>query len=185
MLAIEIRAVTRFTWANAISAVRLILVLPCAYAIGDDHWALAAALFVIAVVTDVFDGVIARRRNEVSAFGGLLDHGSDALFVTVTLTMLAAKGIVPLPLPLLAISAFVQYVWDSDALAGAPLRASRVGRWNGIGYYVLVGCAVIDPGLGLNWLPVPLLRAAGWLLVATTLVSMTDRAYGLWRLRRG
>ena len=174
-----------FTWANAVSAARLLLIVPCAYAIGNDEWQLAAALFVTAVVTDVFDGVIARRRGEVSAFGGLLDHGSDALFVTVTLATLAAKGIVPLPLPVLAISAFMQYVWDSDALAGAPLRASRVGRWNGIGYYVLVGCAVIDPGLGLHWLPVFLLRGVGWLLVATTLLSMADRGYGLWRLRRG
>jgi phosphatidylglycerophosphate synthase len=177
--------VTRFTWANAVSAVRLLLLVPSAYAISNDDWALAAAFFVVAVVTDVFDGVIARRRGEVSAFGGLLDHGSDALFVTVTLATLATKGMVPLPLPLLAITAFLQYVWDSDALAGAPLRASRVGRWNGIGYYALVGTAVIDAGLDLHWVPVLVLRGAGWLLVATTLLSMADRGYGLWRLRRG
>jgi hypothetical protein len=107
------------------------------------------------------------------------------LFVTATLAALAAKGIVPMPLPVLAISAFAQYVWDSDALAGAPLRASRVGRWNGIGYYALVGTAVIDAGLGLHWAAPVVLRGAGWIFVATTLLSMADRGYGLWRLRRG
>lgn len=176
---------TRLTWANAISAVRVLAIVPCAYAILHDDWSVAAALFVVAVVTDVFDGIVARRRGEVSAFGGLLDHGSDALFVTVTLAALAAKGAVPLLLPPLVIAAFAQYMWDSDALAGAPLRASRVGRWNGIGYFALVGIAVIDAGLQLHWVPALAIRGAGWLLVATTLVSMADRAYGLWRLRRG
>jgi phosphatidylglycerophosphate synthase len=177
--------VTRFTWANAVSSVRLLAIAPCAYAIAHDEWAIAAALFVVAVVTDLSDGVIARRRGEVSTFGGLLDHGSDALFVTVALATLAAKGAVPFPLPPLVIAAFAQYVWDSDALAGAPLRASRVGRWNGIGYYALVGTAVLDPALTLNWVPSFVLRDAGWLLVASTLLSMADRGYGLWRLRRG
>lgn len=183
MLPIEIRAVTRFTLANAVSATRLLLIGPCAYAIYNDDWRTAAAWFTLAVVTDVFDGIIARRRGEVSAFGGLLDHGADALFVTIALAALAARDIVPPPLPPLVFAAFAQYVWDSDALAGAPLRASRVGRWNGIGYYALVGTAVIGNALGLRW-PALFVPGAGWLLVATTLVSIADRGYALWRLRR-
>ena len=74
-----------------------------------------------------------------SAFGGLLDHSIDALFVTVNLAALAAVGIVTALLAPLAITSFAQYVWDSKALSGAPLRASVLGRWNGIGYYVIVG----------------------------------------------
>src|SRR5215813_3209574 len=113
-----------WTWANALSALRLAIAFPCAHAIWRAQWTFAGALFVIAVATDVFDGIVARRRNEASPLGGLLDHSIDATFVTVTLAALAMIGAAPAPLPALAITAFVQYVWDSKALTGAPLRAS-------------------------------------------------------------
>ena len=177
-------AVTRFTWANAVSASRLLLIAPCAYTIALGHWGIAAVLFTIAVATDMSDGIIARRRNEVTTFGGLLDHGSDALFVTVTLGALALAQLVPAPLPVLVIAAFAQYVWDSKALSGAPLRTSLLGRWNGIGYYVLVGIVVIGHALALEWLVSMAIPVVGWLLVATTLLSMADRGLTLWRLRR-
>ena len=173
---------SRFTLANAVSATRLLLLVPSAYAVTHDAWIAGAALFALAVVTDVSDGIIARRRGEASAFGGLLDHGSDALFVTVTLAALAYRDFVPWLLPPLVISAFTQYVLDSRALSGAPLRASHVGRWNGIGYYALAGTIVISQALQLDW-PAAALRGAGWLLVATTLLSMSDRAYALLRRR--
>jgi phosphatidylglycerophosphate synthase len=144
---------------------------------------MAAVLFVLAVATDVSDGIIARRRGEVSAFGGLLDHGSDALFVTVTLAAMAVVQLVPAPLPALVIAAFAQYVWDSKALAGMPLRTSRLGRWNGIGYYALAGTIIISHALALQWLPLLAIPFVGWLLVGATLLSMADRGVTLWQLR--
>src|SRR3954453_7479503 len=74
------------TWANALSALRLVITLPCAFAIARSQWSCAATLFVIAVFSDVFDGIVARRRDEATALGGLFDHSVDALFVTATLT---------------------------------------------------------------------------------------------------
>lgn len=173
------------TWANALSVLRLIIALPCAYSIWAGSWRIAATLFVIAVATDVFDGVVARRRDEATAFGGLLDHTIDALFVTVTLGALAILSIVPIVLPPLAICSFTQYVWDSKALTGAPLRASVLGRWNGIGYYAMVGTVVIRDALELPWPTQFWISLAAWALVASTVISMGDRAYALWRIRSG
>jgi hypothetical protein len=72
---------------------------------------------------------------------------------------------------------------DSKSLAGQPLRASMLGRWNGVCYFVLVGVPVIRDALDLAW-PGPLLvRVLGWVLVASTLVSMADRLFALVRRR--
>ena len=172
------------TWANALSVLRLLIALPCAYAIFTGAWPTAALLFAIAVATDVFDGIVARRRSEVSALGGLLDHSIDAVFVTVTLTALALRDVVPSPLPALAIASFIQYVWDSRALSGAPLRASVLGRWNGIGYYVVVGTVVVSSVLQLSWPSPRTIWLAAAALVVSTLLSMGDRGYALWRIRR-
>lgn len=55
-------------------------------------WAMfAAILFVIASVTDYFDGYLARARNETSAFGRLLDPIADKLLVATALVVILAK----------------------------------------------------------------------------------------------
>ena len=50
-----------------------------------------ATLFVIASVTDYFDGYLARSRNETSAFGRLLDPIADKLLVSSALVLILAK----------------------------------------------------------------------------------------------
>ncbi|MBO4284682.1 MAG: CDP-diacylglycerol--glycerol-3-phosphate 3-phosphatidyltransferase [Alphaproteobacteria bacterium] len=51
----------------------------------------AAILFVIASITDYFDGYLARSRNETSAFGRLLDPIADKLLVSSALVLVLAK----------------------------------------------------------------------------------------------
>lgn len=169
------------TAANALSAVRLLTAPACAWAAFTLHWPLAAGLFWLAVVTDLLDGPVARRRGEVSALGGLVDHATDALFCTVVLASLAALDLAPAVLPILVAAAFLQYTLDSKALAGKALRTSRIGRYNGIAYFVLAGIPITRSGLGWEWPPDGLVLGLGWLLVATTLVSMAERLRAVLR----
>ncbi len=50
-----------------------------------------AVLFVVAAVTDYFDGYLARCRNETSALGRLLDPIADKLLVASALVVILAK----------------------------------------------------------------------------------------------
>jgi len=167
------------TRANALSLLRLAVAPALAAAIVAGRAELATALFALAVATDFADGAVARRYGEASPLGGLIDHAIDATFCVLGLAAHAAAGVVPWALPLLVAAAFAQYVVDSRSLAGRALRASRLGRWNGIAYYVAVAVPIVRDTLGWSW-PGPSLvwwLAAG--LVATTLVSMGDRALAL------
>jgi hypothetical protein len=67
---------------------------------------------------------------------------------------------------------------------GEGLRASSLGRWNGIAYYVIVAVPVVRDALGLGWPGRRLVMALGWGLVATTGVSMVDRLRRLAASRR-
>ncbi|QDQ25099.1 CDP-diacylglycerol--glycerol-3-phosphate 3-phosphatidyltransferase [Chitinimonas arctica] len=49
---------------------------------------LSAALFMLAAVTDWFDGYLARRWNQLSAFGAFLDPVADKLMVAAALILL-------------------------------------------------------------------------------------------------
>lgn len=52
----------------------------------------ATVIFIVAAVTDWFDGYLARRWNETSAFGAFLDPVADKLMVTGALLVLMKLG---------------------------------------------------------------------------------------------
>jgi phosphatidylglycerophosphate synthase len=165
------------TWANALTAVRALLIVPTAWCAADARWTWAALLFSLAVLSDLLDGPLARRFHQTSALGGLIDHATDATFVSLLLASLSAAGFVPWPLPLLVVAAFLQYVLDSEAHSGRALRASWLGRVNGIGYFVLAGAIVYRNALALSWPDATSVDALAWLLVASSLASMLDRLH--------
>jgi CDP-diacylglycerol--glycerol-3-phosphate 3-phosphatidyltransferase len=170
--------------ANALTALRLVCIPAIVVASLNGHAIVAGVLFAVAVVTDLCDGPVARRRGEASPRGALFDHAVDAAFVSALLGALAWRGVLTPLLPLLAAIAFLQYAWDSDALRGQALRTSRIGRSNGIAYYVAAGIPVVRDALGFSWPADSVVQTIAWLLVATTLLSMTERAVVLARLRR-
>ena len=178
------RTTSRLTLSNAITLLRLVCVPFVFLAILDRSWPLACLLFWLAVGTDLLDGRIARARGESSRFGGLLDHASDASFVVSGLAALALGGRITLILPTLVVIAFVQYVLDSRWLAGEPLRASGLGRWNGILYFVPLGIVVTREAVGLAQPSDPIVALIAFGLVASTAVSIADRALTLLLLHR-
>ncbi len=173
-----------FTYANALTLVRLALVPALVMALSAGASTLGFLIFALAVVTDLLDGRVARRRGEVSALGGFLDHSTDALFVSAGLATLACSGNVPAVLPALILLALTQYALDSRVLAGRQLKTSWLGRWNGVAYYVLLGIPLARDGLGLPWPSAALVVLLGWGLVLSTLISMIDRAVAYLSGRR-
>ena len=163
--------------ANALTATRLLLVLPFAFlmAKGDEHSAIFALIvWVVALITDFLDGPIARRKGTVTPLGGTFDHTTDFLFVTCGLFAGALRGAFPWILPILITMAFAQYFIDSYWVhQQVKLRGSKLGRYNGMLYFVPT-CMDILIRLGLRFLQ-PLLTILVWLLVLSTLVSMGQR----------
>jgi cardiolipin synthase len=83
------------TVPNAISALRLGLVPVFVYLVvrHQDIWAIAVLAF--AGVTDWLDGLAARRLNQYTKLGRLLDPAADRLFILSTVFLLGWRGIVP------------------------------------------------------------------------------------------
>lgn len=169
------------TLANGVSLFRLALTPVSVHAVLASRWQLAAAVFALAVASDFLDGFLARRRGTASALGGVLDHTADATFIAATLWAIAFAeaqvrvDLVPGILPLFVALAFAQYLLDSKALAGKPLRASWLGRCNGIAYFVIAGLVIARYAWNLDWLPAEAVYWSGLLVLVLTLASMLDR----------
>lgn len=163
------------TIPNVLSVSRVGLAFVMFFCIYQSWWYVAVTVLWLAILTDVSDGYLARRMNQTSPIGGLLDHGSDAFFVTMCLAAHVFHDWVPVTLVVLVPLAFIQYVLDSKALDGQSLRSSELGRYNGIAYYVLAGFPIMQITLELTVIPFDLFIWISWGLVLTTVISMADR----------
>ena len=163
------------TRANALSALRVALAALLVGSLFHGASGLAGWVFAAALITDLADGWVARRFREVSPLGGLIDHAADATFVTAGCAALAWQGQLPWSLPALIALAFFEYAGSAWRSPERRLRGSRVGRWNGIAYYGIVGIPVLRDALQLSVPGPQWLRVLGWGLVVSTLFSMGER----------
>jgi CDP-diacylglycerol---glycerol-3-phosphate 3-phosphatidyltransferase len=60
-----------------------------------NHAYWATLVFALAMATDQVDGWLARRWNQESAFGSLLDPIADKVLVMAAVVMLVGEGVVP------------------------------------------------------------------------------------------
>jgi CDP-diacylglycerol--glycerol-3-phosphate 3-phosphatidyltransferase len=86
------------TFARIILVPLLVVVLLTPVAdrwFGVSGYAFAIGLFLLASFTDILDGHLARRRNQVSTLGKLLDPIADKLLVSAALIVLVDKHLAP------------------------------------------------------------------------------------------
>lgn len=82
--------------ANRITIIRMCLVPLFAIILLADipnRNILAAIIFALLSLSDFFDGYLARKKNQVTEFGKLMDPIADKLLVSTALILLTGKGI--------------------------------------------------------------------------------------------
>lgn len=84
------------TVPNALSILRLALVPVFLVLLITDQDLWALAILVVSSATDFLDGLIARRFNQISRLGQLLDPAADRLFIFASLVGLSVRQVIPL-----------------------------------------------------------------------------------------
>ncbi|MBO0926630.1 CDP-alcohol phosphatidyltransferase family protein [Cellulomonas sp. zg-ZUI199] len=114
-----------------ISLVRLLLVPVFAWMVVEGHDAWALAVLLVSGASDWLDGVLARRMNQVTRLGQMLDPAADRLFILVTLLGLAWRDVIPVWLVVVLVARDVVLGVMLVVLARAghpPLRVHLAGK---------------------------------------------------------
>lgn len=130
-----------------------------------NHYA-ALAVFIIASLTDLLDGYIARHYNQVTDFGKFMDPLADKVLVLTAMIYFCAMGRFPA-------WALVIVIFREFAVSGMRLIAVEGGRVIAAGWSGKVKTASTMVCLCLMHFPIP--NWLGWVCIiviaATTLYS--------------
>lgn len=142
------------------------------------NW-LACGLFVLAAVTDFFDGYIARARGQQTAFGRFLDPVADKLLVAAALLMMVAFGQISGLAVLPAVVILCREILVSglrEYLGGlrVSVPVSQLAKWKTTLQMIAIGVLLVGDA-GPAAIPVRTIGEAGlWLAAIFTLVTGYD-----------
>lgn len=116
----------------------------------------AAAIFIIASLTDMLDGMIARKYNLVSNFGKLMDPMADkvlfmaALIIVLDWGKLGKLGPIVV-IVLLAREFLISGVRLIAAAEGVVIPAGKVGKWKTICQLVGISAILLENPIFAIW----------------------------------
>ncbi|MGD9562635.1 MAG: CDP-diacylglycerol--glycerol-3-phosphate 3-phosphatidyltransferase [Pyrinomonadaceae bacterium] len=97
---------------------------------GISGYVLAIIIFLVASFTDILDGHLARRRNQVSTLGKFLDPVADKLLISAALIVLVEKHLAPswAVVIILGREFIVTGLRAVAASEGIVIQAQRIGK---------------------------------------------------------
>lgn len=138
------------TVPNALSALRILIVPFFAWMFLTGHVIIAAILLVLSGLTDCFDGLIARKFNQITELGKMLDPFADKLTQGVVALCLAVKFSTIRPLLVIFIVKELGMLCCAFALLKKkkrPCAAQWYGKVATVMFYISVGIIVILDGV--------------------------------------
>ncbi len=87
------------TVPNVLTVFRMVLIPVFVSLLFYQRFILALCVFVLAGVTDGLDGLLARRFDQRSQLGTILDPIADKLMLVTSFVVLSMRGVFPQPLP--------------------------------------------------------------------------------------
>lgn len=112
---------------------------------------IATILFVVAAITDWFDGYLARALGQTSAFGAFLDPVADKLMVAAALILLVQLGRADALIAVVIIGREITISalreWMAKIGASASVAVHRLGKFKTAAQMVAIPCLLYDQPL--------------------------------------
>jgi CDP-diacylglycerol--glycerol-3-phosphate 3-phosphatidyltransferase len=171
---------------NALTVLRIFLVpvlvvVLLTRARTDEGLIMGSAIFGLAVLTDYFDGYFARRRNQVTKLGILLDPIADKLLTAAAFLSLVEMDAVPAWMVMIILGREIAVTGLRNVAAGWGhlIPASGLGKGKMVAQVVAIFLLLFSHQR-FPFLRLPAMVAL-WLVVILAVVSGLDYFVSFWR----
>lgn len=178
---------TNATLANLLTFSRILLIPVFVVLLANptpDRSLAAALVFIVAAVTDLLDGYVARRTGQITTLGKLLDPIADKLLVLSGLILLVQFERVAalVAIVIIARELAVTGVRAIAATEGVVLAAETIGKWKMVMQVVAIVMLILEDSLTAVAWPLHLLGTAIlYLALALGLYSGGQYFASFWR----
>lgn len=86
-----IKYIPKWLRPNHLAFLRLFLTIPVVYLLIYEYYVWGVVLFFFAMLLDVLDGTLARKRDQITVLGKILDPLADKVLFILTFAILALK----------------------------------------------------------------------------------------------
>lgn len=180
---------TRYWLVQAVTLLRVPLSFLFAglLMLGEQTWVLLSCVGILLVIelTDLFDGLLARRWQVVSEWGAMLDPYADSVSRMIVYWGLAVSGLaLPfVPLAMAARDVTVAYARILIARGGGSVRAKWSGKikavFQGVGAVLIVLAPIYQRWVG-DWAT----PAISWIVTLVTLGSLIEYVHAAMQAGR-
>jgi CDP-diacylglycerol--glycerol-3-phosphate 3-phosphatidyltransferase len=169
-----------WTLPNALTVLRIFLVPILVVFLLTEYRLIGLSVFIVASLTDWFDGYLARTRHQVTTLGQLLDPVADKLLISAAFISLVELGLAPAWMVViiigreLAISGLRSIAADQ----GVNIPASSLGKYKTTVQMFTLILLILGPAyLGEYFF---LGEIGLWLVVILSLMSAAQYGLGFW-----
>ncbi len=172
---------------NFLTVVRILLIPVFVVLFSDptpDRSLAAAIVFVVAAVTDLLDGYLARRRSQITRLGRLLDPIADKLLVLSALILLVQFDRVAAIVAILIIAREVAVtgVRAIAAAQGMIIEAETTGKYKMVLQVVAIVFLLLEDGvLPAFWYPHEIGTGLLYMALALALYSGNRYLLSFWQ----
>lgn len=169
---------------NKLTIIRVILIVPFVFIMltdvcGDMGKWIALAIFIIASLTDLLDGKIARKYNLITNFGKFMDPLADKLLVCAAMICLVEMGKIPSWVVIIIISR--EFIISGFRLIasdnGIVIAASYWGKFKTVFQMIMVILMIADiEAIAL------FTQIIMWVALVLTVISLVDYLKKNWHV---
>ena len=178
-----IRKYTQDIWnvPNVLTMIRLALipVFVAVFAAGFDKMALL--VFIIASLTDLLDGYLARKNNQITAFGKLMDPLADKLMVVTALICQGVKGVFPWPAIVIVLLKELVMIFGATYMLNHDVVVYANWRGKSAQFSFILALVLSFWHADFAAISFPLDRVILWVAVVLAVIALVDYSMGAWK----
>lgn len=132
-------------------------------------------IFIVASITDYFDGRIARSKKLITTFGKFADPIADKLLVNTIFLLLASDGKINIIIPIIMISrdTIVDAIKMSAASKQVVVAASKLGKLKTVSQMIAL-CFLLVNNFPFSVLGIDLATILVWIATVISVISGID-----------
>ena len=178
--------------ANKLTILRVVLVpIFIAFMTIDAVWAkiIGLIVFILASLTDMLDGKIARSRNMITTFGKFADPLADKMLTTAAFLVFMQEGIINAwPVFIILVREFaVSGIRLAAAAEGEVIAASFWGKFKTVTQMISIVIGIIlmcIPDFVIGNLASLITQILVWICVVFTVISGVEYVVKNWKLMK-